>query len=68
MINLGKIPNKTRQEISIEYGFSVNVLKRKMKHEGIKLPRGLITPQHQKQIYDALGYPQGINRTDYENL
>ncbi len=48
---------KTRRQIAGEYGMHVNTLMRKLKKEGIKLPRGLVYPKEQELIYEALGCP-----------
>lgn len=32
------------------------------------LPQGLISPKWQKIIYEALGYPPGVSRSDYREV
>ena len=59
---------KTRQQIAGEYGFCEQTLRRKLRLHSIKLPRGLVTPKWQKVIYEALGYPPGVSKTDYEHV
>jgi hypothetical protein len=48
---------KSRQEIALEYGWHRNTFNRRLQQLGIKLPRGLISPADQEQIYEVLGRP-----------
>lgn len=59
---------KTRQQIADEYSFCEQTLRRKLRLHSIKLPRGLVTPKWQKVIYEALGYPPGVSKADYEHI
>ena len=58
---------KTRTMISNELGYGdVKTLMRHLKELGVVLPkRTLLTPHHQKLIYDALFYPKGEKREWY---
>jgi hypothetical protein len=61
--------SKTRQQIAGEYGFrSVKTLRTKLLMLEIKLPPGLICPKWQKVIYEALGYPPGVLKSDYQEV
>jgi hypothetical protein len=51
---------KTQQQVAGEYGISVNTLKSVLKLKGIELPKGLIFPNTQKDIYSKLGLPAGL--------
>ena len=59
---------KTRQEIAAEYGWSVQTLRTKLKANNIFLPSGLITPKWQKIIYEELGYPASVAKSQYEDV
>ncbi len=48
---------KTRQELANEYGICVRTLRRWITEAGLHIPRGSITPNHLKQIYDKIGKP-----------
>jgi hypothetical protein len=58
-------PFKTRQQIAAEYDISYPTFWRKMKSFSIKLPGGLLSPNFQKTIYDAFGYPKGVHPADF---
>jgi hypothetical protein len=49
---------KSHQRIADEYGISVRTLNRWIKRKELDIPRGLIDPFHQEQIYKAFGTPQ----------
>ena len=57
---------KTRQQIANEFGFSYQTLWRKLKKRNIEIPTGLICPNSLFIIYEALGYPNGISRSDFQ--
>ena len=59
---------KTRQQIAFEYEISTKTLKAKLKREGIELPSGRVSLSVQKKIYDALGYPIGVSKEDYNGV
>ena len=50
---------KTRKQLAQEYGISRSTLYRRLKEAGIEMPRGMLNPLYQCQIYQVLGYPQG---------
>jgi len=56
---------KTRQQISDEYGWSVQTLRARLKDNKIDLPKGLVSPLWLKKIYEALGYPPGVLKREY---
>lgn len=45
---------KTKGEIAVEMGISISTLQRKLKLAGLVIPRGLIAPEEQKEIYEKL--------------
>lgn len=47
---------KTKAEIADEIGIHLSTLQRRLKQAGLTVPRGLITPEQQKEIYDKLGW------------
>ena len=47
---------KTKQQIANELGISMSTLKRKLKIYKLHVPRGLVCPDVQKDIYEQLGY------------
>ena len=47
---------RTREEIAHHMGFSVRTLRRKLKAAGLKVPKGLVSPEDQVIIYTTLGY------------
>jgi hypothetical protein len=51
---------KTQQQVAGEYGISVNTLKNRLKLTRIELPKGMIFPNTQKEIYSKLGLPAGL--------
>ncbi len=60
------IKAKTRQEIAALLGITTDTLRRRLKENGIALPHGLVSPQQQKLIFDALWYPDGCPKEVYE--
>ena len=58
---------KTRQQIAAEYGIDRKTLRKRMKMAGVYPPKGLLDRKWQKAIYEALRYPPGISKTDYED-
>ena len=58
---------KTRQQMAGEYSLTVKPWIKKVKDAGIHLPKGRISPRWQKRIYEALGYPPGISKKDFED-
>jgi hypothetical protein len=53
---------KTRNELSLELGISLSSLYRRLKDLNIVLPRALITPEQQAEIYRCLGYSYTIEK------
>jgi hypothetical protein len=47
---------KTKQQIAAEKGIHIHTLQRKLARLGISIPRGLISPEMQQQIDQALGW------------
>ena len=58
--------HKYKNEIAGEYGFDRKTLYNRLRKCELLLPRGLLSPEQQKKIYDCLGYPAGVKREDYE--
>ncbi len=56
----------TRREIAALYGINEHTLKRKLDKKGISLPDGLVYPQGQKIIFDALWYPPPYTKADFD--
>ena len=48
---------KTHQQLADEYGIHRTTLRRRLKRAGLNLPRGLISPKHQKEVYTLFGPP-----------
>ncbi len=59
---------KTLHQIAAEYGISYQTLHRRIDNLKIELPSGLLFPIHQKLIYEALGYPNGVSKADYASI
>jgi len=47
---------RTRKEIAHHMGFSARTLRRKLKIAGLKIAKGLVSPEDQVIIYTTLGY------------
>jgi len=47
---------KTKQQIAQELGISLRTLQRWIGKSDIHVPRGLVTPQKQKEIFREFGY------------
>jgi hypothetical protein len=56
---------KYKKEIAAEYGCDRKTLYNRLRKYGICLERGALSPVQQKQIYECLGYPYGIDEADY---
>lgn len=54
---------KTRQEVANEYGICVKTLIKRLEDAGIILSPGVIFPNTQLVIYDALGLPPNQIKT-----
>lgn len=48
---------KTKNEIAQDLGISLRTLQRWIKKSGLRVPRGLICPKKQVEIFETLGYP-----------
>ena len=59
---------KYKKEIVEEYGWDRKTLYNKLKKYDIKIGRGLLSPGQQKEIYECLGYPIGVEEEDYRDL
>ncbi len=60
---------KTRDIVAAEFGITVKVLNATIERYELDIPPyGILFPKHQKLIYEALGYPNCVNREDYENV
>ncbi|MBC6995977.1 hypothetical protein QWY85_10960 [Neolewinella lacunae] len=59
---------KFKQDIAAEFGFSEKTLQRKLTALGLSLPRGYLSPLQQRELYEALGYPEGIDKEAYRGL
>ncbi len=53
---------KYKHVIAAEYGLSPKTLQRKLVALGLSLPRGYLSPLQQKEIYEVLGYPPGVDK------
>lgn len=63
------IPLKTRQMMADEFDMDIQKFMRLIKSLNIVLPpRELLLPPHQKLIYEALYYPDGVDKTLYERF
>jgi hypothetical protein len=63
------IPLKTRQQVADELNVTIKVLNGAIERHKLNIPHGgALFPKHQKLIYEALGYPSGVNPKDYENV
>ncbi|MEM9544834.1 MAG: helix-turn-helix domain-containing protein [Bacteroidota bacterium] len=49
--------SKTKYQIAQELGVSLRTLQRWIKKSDIEVPRGLVSPQKQNEIFEKLGYP-----------
>jgi hypothetical protein len=47
---------KTKQEIAKELELSLSTLQRRLSSSGLLIPRGLISPSVQTEIYETLGF------------
>jgi hypothetical protein len=68
MAKKSKIPSKTRLQIADEYDIHYQTLWRMLKENGITLPHGRVLPKWQKVIYEKFGYPEGVQKSDYEEI
>ena len=62
---------KTLSQIAAEYGFILRTFYNHIKrHEVLRvnIKRGLQPPICQKLIYETLGYPPSVNKSDYDNV
>jgi hypothetical protein len=48
---------KTREEMASLYGVSRRTFYNWLKNNGIELPRTLLTPAHQRRVFEAFGEP-----------
>lgn len=46
---------KFKKELANELGLSIKTFQRKLHQLGIEVPRGLVTPQQQYEIYQKMG-------------
>ena len=57
--------------IADEYGYKPKTFKSHIsKNPNLKdeIKRGLQPPKQHKKIYEELGYPPGVNKSDYDNV
>jgi hypothetical protein len=59
---------KSRKGIAAEYGITSKTLLKKLRGKSIQLPNGRVDIRHQKIIYDALSYPPGVSKHDYDGV
>lgn len=62
------LPPKSRRQIAAEYQISSDTLRRRLRRMKIAIPNGLILPAHQRQVYERLGYPAGVDPADYAEI
>lgn len=53
---------KSKQQMADEYGVCRKTFNKLLINEHIKLKRGVISPREQKNIYNKLGTPAGLNK------
>ena len=62
-------PPKTRQQNAAEFNTTVKILNTQIEYFELDIPEGiLLFPKQQKLIYEALGYPNSVNKEDYKNV
>lgn len=59
---------KKLSDIAEEYGTCEKTLRNKLRELNVPYKRGYNFPVDQKIIYEALGYPEGVDPKDYENI
>lgn len=47
---------KNKKQLAAEMGISLRTLQRRLKSTGVNVPRGLISPSQQKEIWERLGW------------
>lgn len=56
---------KNKKQMAEEFGLSLRTFQRRLKEVDLEIPRGLISPEKQKEICDKLGWrempPKGSN-------
>ncbi|TXF81444.1 hypothetical protein FUA23_21995 [Neolewinella aurantiaca] len=57
--------SKTLTALSNEYGLDLKTFKKTLGNYEICLPSGVVFAPYQKWIYDWLGYPPSVNKSDY---
>ncbi len=63
------IPLKTRQNMADEFNMNIQMFMRLIKSLNIQLPeRRLLLPPHQKWVYEAIYYPDCVDRALYEKF
>lgn len=63
------IPLKTRQMMADEFNMDIQKFMRLIKSLNIVLPpRELLLPPHQKLVYEAIYYPNGVDKALYCNF
>jgi hypothetical protein len=65
------IPPKSIPQIADEYGAPHKTFYNKLKKNEFlreNLDQGLQLPLQQKWIYKRFGYPDGVNKADYDNV
>lgn len=60
--------SKTRLQMATEYGVDYKTFMRLLKKHDIQLPRGLIYPKSQKNIYEHLGYPSAEIKMEFKEF
>ena len=62
---------KSLAQIAAEYNFLIRTFHNHIKkHEVLRvnIKRGIQTPKFQKLIYETLGYPPCVKKSDYDNV
>lgn len=59
---------KYKKEIADEYGWDRKTLYNKLRNHDVIISRGLLSSAQQKEIYECLGYPPGVEEEDYEKV
>lgn len=47
---------KTKKQLSDEMGFSMRTFQRRLREAQVEVPRGLVAPEKQYEIYQKLGW------------
>jgi predicted DNA-binding transcriptional regulator AlpA len=60
------ITSMTKEQLQLELGLSKATFYRRLKEQGVKVRRGLLSPEEADLIRQALGWPKQINSVNAE--